>query len=48
MVLLKNQNNALPLKKGIASIAVICPTAELVQSLQGNYNGPPPSPVGRT
>ena len=45
MVLLKNQDHILPLKSGIASIAVIGPTAELVQSLQGNYNGPPPSPV---
>ena len=45
MVLLKNADHALPLKAGIASIAVVGPTAELVQSLQGNYNGPPPSPV---
>jgi beta-glucosidase len=45
IVLLKNQSNMLPLKSGIGSIAVIGPTAELVQSLQGNYNGPPPSPV---
>jgi beta-glucosidase len=45
MVLLKNQDHILPLKSGIASIAVIGPTAEYVQSLQGNYNGPPPSPV---
>ena len=45
MVLLKNANHALPLKEGIGTIAVIGPTAELVQSLQGNYNGPPPSPV---
>jgi beta-glucosidase len=45
MVLLKNADNTLPLKSGITSIAVIGPTAELVQSLQGNYNGPPPSPV---
>ncbi len=44
MVLLKNQNNTLPLKSGIGRIAVVGPTAELVQSLQGNYNGPPPSP----
>ena len=45
MVLLKNDNHALPLKQGVARIAVVGPTAELVQSLQGNYNGPPPSPV---
>jgi beta-glucosidase len=45
IVLLKNRNGVLPLKSGIRRIAVIGPTAELVQSLQGNYNGPPPSPV---
>jgi len=45
MVLLKNENHTLPLKSNIASIAVIGPTAEYVQSLQGNYNGPPPNPV---
>jgi beta-glucosidase len=45
MVLLKNQNKMLPLKSRIGRIAVVGPTAELVQSLQGNYNGPPPSPV---
>jgi beta-glucosidase len=45
MVLLKNENHTLPLKSSIASIAVIGPTAEYVQSLQGNYNGPPPQPV---
>ncbi|HEV2278351.1 MAG TPA: glycoside hydrolase family 3 N-terminal domain-containing protein, partial [Acidobacteriaceae bacterium] len=45
MVLLKNENSTLPLKSDIRSIAVIGPTAELVQSLQGNYNGPPPNPV---
>jgi beta-glucosidase len=45
MVLLKNENHTLPLKPGIQHIAVIGPTAELVQSLQGNYNGPPQSPV---
>ncbi|HUY94313.1 MAG TPA: glycoside hydrolase family 3 C-terminal domain-containing protein [Terracidiphilus sp.] len=44
MVLLKN-NGVLPLKAGVRKIAVIGPTAELVQSLQGNYNGPPPNPV---
>jgi beta-glucosidase len=45
IVLLKNQDNILPLKPGITRIAVVGPTAELVQSLQGNYNGPPPAPV---
>jgi len=45
IVLLKNQDRTLPLKSGISRIAVVGPTAELVQSLQGNYNGPPPSPV---
>src|SRR5205823_8699238 len=45
IVLLKNENHVLPLKSDVARIAVIGPTAELVQSLQGNYNGPPPSPV---
>ena len=44
MVLLKNDSHTLPLKN-VSKIAVIGPTAELVQSLQGNYNGPPPSPV---
>jgi beta-glucosidase len=44
MVLLKNQGQMLPLRSGVGRIAVIGPTAELVQSLQGNYNGPPPSP----
>ena len=45
LVLLKNENNTLPLKAGVRNIAVVGPTAELVQSLQGNYNGPPPNPV---
>jgi beta-glucosidase len=45
IVLLKNQGHTLPLEASLARIAVIGPTAELVQSLQGNYNGPPPSPV---
>jgi beta-glucosidase len=44
MVLLKNEG-ALPIKAGVKKIAVIGPTAELVQSMQGNYNGPPPNPV---
>ncbi|HEX4007301.1 MAG TPA: glycoside hydrolase family 3 C-terminal domain-containing protein [Acidobacteriaceae bacterium] len=45
IVLLKNENHTLPLPSSVHTIAVIGPTAELVQSLQGNYNGPPPSPV---
>ncbi|HEY4342190.1 MAG TPA: glycoside hydrolase family 3 C-terminal domain-containing protein [Steroidobacteraceae bacterium] len=45
MVLLKNTGDILPLKADIANIAVIGPTAELLQSMQGNYNGPPPAPV---
>jgi beta-glucosidase len=45
IVLLKNQDHLLPLKADISRIAVVGPTAELVQALQGNYNGPPPSPV---
>ncbi|HZZ38795.1 MAG TPA: glycoside hydrolase family 3 C-terminal domain-containing protein [Acidobacteriaceae bacterium] len=45
IVLLKNEAHILPLKSGIANIAVVGPTAALVQSLQGNYNGPPPNPV---
>ena len=38
MVLLKN-TGALPLKKGTQSIAVVGPTAALLTSLEGNYNG---------
>src|SRR5581483_262275 len=45
MVLLKNEHHTLPLSPSIHSIAVVGPEAELIQSLQGNYNGPPPSPV---
>jgi beta-glucosidase len=45
MVLLKNKDGALPLRAGVRRIAVVGPTAELVQSLQGNYNAPPPEPV---
>ena len=44
MVLLKN-DGVLPLGSSVKRIAVIGPTAELVQALQGNYNGTPPEPV---
>ncbi len=45
IVLLKNDGPLLPLSPDTRSIAVVGPTAELVQSLQGNYNGTPPDPV---
>lgn len=41
IVLLKNENNALPLRKDLKSIAVIGPNANDVQVLLGNYNGQP-------
>ncbi len=44
IVLLKN-DGVLPLSKQARRIAVIGPTAELVQALQGNYNPTPPQPV---
>lgn len=45
IVLLKNQNNALPLSKKIKTVAVIGPNANDVQSLWGNYSGIPSNPV---
>jgi len=45
MVLLKNQDHALPLKSGIKTIAVIGPNAESLAALEGNYNGIPSAPV---
>ena len=44
MVLLEN-DGTLPLAPNGGRIAVIGPTAELVQALQGNYNGTPLNPV---
>jgi beta-glucosidase len=41
IVLLKNENNTLPLRKDLKSIAVIGPNADDVQALLGNYNGQP-------
>jgi len=40
-VLLKNENNTLPLKKEIKTIAVIGPNADAPEVLLGNYNGEP-------
>jgi len=45
IVLLKNENNFLPLKKDISSIAVIGPNADDAEVLLGNYNGTPSKPV---
>jgi beta-glucosidase len=41
IVLLKNENNILPLKKELKSIAVIGPNADSLEVLLGNYNGVP-------
>lgn len=41
MVLLKNENNTLPLSTTIKSIAVIGPNANSKQALLGNYHGTP-------
>jgi beta-glucosidase len=45
MVLLKNQDDELPLKAGIKTLAVIGPNAESLAALEGNYNGIPSAPV---
>ncbi|HOK75005.1 MAG TPA: glycoside hydrolase family 3 C-terminal domain-containing protein [Bacteroidales bacterium] len=45
IVLLKNQNNLLPLRKDIGKIAVIGPNSDEVFVLLGNYNGTPADPV---
>ena len=41
IVLLKNANNTLPLRKDLKSIAVIGPNADDVRVLLGNYSGTP-------
>jgi beta-glucosidase len=41
IVLLKNENNTLPLKKNIRKIAVIGPNADNAIAVLGNYNGTP-------
>lgn len=45
IVLLKNENNVLPLSKDIKSIAVIGPNADDEDVLYGNYNGLAEDPV---
>ncbi len=45
IVLLKNENRALPLHKTIKTVAVIGPNADDPEVLLGNYNGEPTAPV---
>ena len=45
LVLLKNENHFLPLKKNYPRIAVIGPDADSLDALEGNYNGTPSAPV---
>ena len=45
IVLLKNENEFLPLKKDLINIAVIGPNADDVEVLNANYNGTPTDPV---
>jgi beta-glucosidase len=45
IVLLKNRNNTLPLKPSTRKIAVVGPTADLLESIEGNYNGTAPDPI---
>jgi beta-glucosidase len=45
LVLLKNENHLLPLKKNYPKIAVIGPDADSLDALEGNYNGTPSAPV---
>jgi beta-glucosidase len=45
LVLLKNENHFLPLKKTYPRIAVIGPNADSLDALEGNYNGTPSAPV---
>ena len=45
IVLLKNENNLLPLRKNIGTVAVIGPNSDQSFVLLGNYNGTPSDPV---
>ncbi|MDQ3800531.1 MAG: glycoside hydrolase family 3 C-terminal domain-containing protein, partial [Acidobacteriota bacterium] len=45
LVLLKNDNNALPLRKDLKTVAVIGPNADDAEILLGNYNGQPSKSV---
>lgn len=45
MVLLKNENQTLPLRKDLKKVAVIGPNADQWLMLLGNYNGVPADPI---
>jgi beta-glucosidase len=45
IVLLKNNNHMLPLKASVHKLAIVGPTADLLESVEGNYNGTAPDPV---
>ncbi|WP_213807487.1 glycoside hydrolase family 3 C-terminal domain-containing protein [Granulicella sp. dw_53] len=45
MVLLKNENHALPLARGVKTIAVVGPNAAELSAIEGNYNAVPKNPV---
>jgi beta-glucosidase len=45
IVLLKNRNDMLPLKPSIHKIAVVGPDADLLEAIEGNYNGTAADPV---
>ena len=45
MVLLKNENNTLPISKELKRVAVIGPNAHNVDVQMGNYNGTPVEPL---
>lgn len=45
IVLLKNENHFLPLKRDYKTIAVIGPDADSLDAIEGNYNGTPSKPV---
>ncbi len=45
IVLLKNENNTLPLSKNLKKIVVLGPNADNRVSILGNYNGTPSDPV---
>jgi beta-glucosidase len=45
IVLLKNENRALPLSKSLKTIAVIGPNADDEETLLANYNGEPTAPI---